>query len=150
MLKGFRKFLMHGDVVVVATGLVVALAFSNLVEAFTTNVITPLVNRAQGAHPIALGIQVGSTGSRSTFLNFGALISAFIYFFVFMGVVYVAVVVPYRTIQARRGRTVFGEPPLTKTCPFCLADDLAPAAVRCRHCTSELPAVPAASTGSEP
>ena len=40
MLRGFRNFLMRGDVVVVAVGLVVALAFSNLVKAFTDNIIT--------------------------------------------------------------------------------------------------------------
>ena len=45
MLKGFRNFLMRGDVVV-AVGLVVALAFSNLVKAFTDNIINPLVAAA--------------------------------------------------------------------------------------------------------
>jgi large-conductance mechanosensitive channel len=48
MLKGFRNFLMRGDVVVVAVGLVVALAFSNLVKAFTDNIINPLIAAAQG------------------------------------------------------------------------------------------------------
>lgn len=141
MLKGFRKFLMHGDVVVVAVGLVVALAFSGLVSAFTTDIITPLVDRAQGSHPIALGIQIGSNGSKSTFLNFGALIGSVVYFVVFLAAVYFFIVVPYRKIQARRGRTVFGDPPATKTCPYCLSDDLVPAATRCPHCTAEQPQV---------
>jgi large conductance mechanosensitive channel len=48
MLKGFKNFLMRGDVIVVAVGLVVALAFSNLVKAFTDNIINPLVAAAQG------------------------------------------------------------------------------------------------------
>ena len=46
MLKGFRNFLMRGDVIVVAVGLVVALAFSNLVKAFTDNIINPLIAAA--------------------------------------------------------------------------------------------------------
>ena len=46
MLKGFKNFLMRGDVIVVAVGLVVALSFSNLVKAFTDNIINPLIASA--------------------------------------------------------------------------------------------------------
>lgn len=138
MLTGFRKFLLHGNVVVTAMGLVIALAFSQLVAAFTTNIIEPLVTRAQGNHTVALGVQIGAHGNPGTLLNFGALVSAIIYFFIFMVVVYVAIVVPYRAISARRGRMVFGDPPPTKTCPYCLSDDLPIAAVKCRHCASEV------------
>jgi large conductance mechanosensitive channel len=65
MLKGFRNFLMRGDVIVVAVGLVVALAFSNLVKAFTDNVINPLVASAQGSVKGAgLGWQLGQRRRR--------------------------------------------------------------------------------------
>ncbi len=47
MLKGFKNFLMRGDVIVVAVGLVVALAFSNLVKAFTDDIINPLIAAVQ-------------------------------------------------------------------------------------------------------
>jgi len=154
-MKGFRNFLTKGDIVVVAVGLVVALAFSGLIKAFTTGIIDPLVNRAQGDHPIALGVQLGSPGSTSTFLNIGTFVSAVVYFLVFMAVVYVAIVVPYRHVQGRRGVTVFGDPAPAKTCPFCLSDDLPVAATRCRYCTSALPGptgapAPAAGTGTTP
>ena len=142
MLSGFRSFLSRGETVVVAVGLVVALAFSGLVKAFTTSIILPIVNRAQGPHPIALGIQLGSTGSSSTYVNFGALVSAIVYFVVLMAVVYFAIIVPYRHIQARRGMTVFGDPAPVKACPFCLSDDLPVAATKCRHCASQLGAPP--------
>jgi large conductance mechanosensitive channel len=49
MLKGFKNFLMQGDLIVIAVGLVIALAFSALIKAFTDNVITPLVNAAAEA-----------------------------------------------------------------------------------------------------
>lgn len=147
-MKGFRNFLSRGETVVVAVGLVVALAFSGLVKAFTTSVILPMVNRAQGPAPIALGVQLGSKGSTSTYVNFGAFISAIIYFVVFMAVVYFAIVVPYRHMQARRGLTVFGDPAPVKTCPFCLSDDLPTAATKCKHCGSELPATPAGTPAS--
>lgn len=139
MLKGFRRFLSHGDIVVTATGLVVALAFSTLIQAFTTDVINPMVNRASGSHSVKLGVQLGAKGSTTTFLNFGAFISAVIYFFIFLLVVYFFIVAPYRRAQARRGKSVFGDPAPTQTCPYCLSSDLPLGAQRCRHCTSELP-----------
>ena len=103
MLKGFKNFLMRGDVVVVAVGLVIALAFSTLIAAFTTNLINPLVNRAQGSHSIGLGVQLGRAGNTSTFMNFGAFISAIIYFVIFVAVVYFLIVLPYKVFQAAAG-----------------------------------------------
>ena len=140
MIKGFKDFLMRGDVVVIAVGLVIALALSTLVSAFTTNIINPLVTRAQGGHSIGLGVQLGSDNNKATLVNFGALISAIIYFIIFMAVVYFVIVVPYRTIQKRRGITVFGDPPPVKTCPSCLSSDLPVAATKCKYCTVDLPA----------
>ena len=142
MIKGFKNFLMRGDVVVVAVGLVIALAFSNLVSAFTSNIINPIVARFQGGHSSGLGVNIGKT--HATFINFGALISAIIYFIIFMAVVYFIIVVPYRTIQKRRGITVFGDPPPVKTCPSCLSADLPVAATKCKYCTVDLPAEGAA------
>jgi large conductance mechanosensitive channel len=138
-MKGFRNFLTQGNVVVVAIGLVVALAFSGLIKAFTTGIIDPLVNRAQGDHPIALGVQLGSAGNTSTFMNIGTFVSAIVYFAIFMAVVYFAIVIPYKRGQARRGVTVFGDPAPAKTCPYCLSDDLPVAATKCRYCASALP-----------
>ena len=142
MLKGFRNFLMRGDVIVVAVGLVVALAFSNLVKAFTDFIINPLIAAAQGGvKGPGLGWQLVAGGGDGTYLNLGAFISAIIYFIIYMAVVYFPIVAPYKLVMARRGRTVFGEPLPTKTCPACLSDDLNPAASRCK--------VPAARTSAE-
>ena len=143
-MKGFRNFLTQGDIVVVAIGLVIALAFRDLITAFTTNIIDPLVTRAQGSHPVGLGVQLGSAGNTTTFLNFGALISAIIYFIVFMLVIYYLIVVPYRSTQSRRGISVFGPPGPAKTCPACLSDDLPAAATKCKYCGTEQPAGPPA------
>ena len=142
MFKGFKNFLMRGDVVVVAVALVVALALSALITAFTTFIINPILARAQGGHSIGLGVQLGKPGNTKTFLDFGSFISAVIYFTIFMAVVYFAIVVPYRTIMARRGATVFGEPGPMKTCPACLSNDIPLAATKCKYCTSDLPAAP--------
>jgi large conductance mechanosensitive channel len=139
-MSGFKKFMTQHTVVVTAVGLVVALALSTLIKAFTTAVILPLVNRAQGTHPIALGVQLGKTGNASTFLNFGALVSAIIYFVIFLAVVYFAIVVPYRRVQARAGVSVFGDPAPTKTCPYCLSTDVPFKATKCKYCASTLSA----------
>ena len=141
MLKGLKNFLMRGDVIVVAVGLVVALAFSTLVKAFTDFVINPLVARAQGGKSVGLGWQLGQKGNAKTFLDLGSFISAIVYFLVFMAVVYFVIVVPYRRVSARRGVTVFGDPPPTKTCPACLSDDLPAAASKCKYCATDQPAV---------
>lgn len=147
-MKGFRNFMSRGDIVVVAIGLVVALAFSGLIEAFTTSIIDPIVNRAQGDHPIALGVQLGAAGNTSTFVNFGTFVSAIVYFIIFMLVVYFAIVVPYRTTQARRGLSAFGDPAPVKSCPYCLSTDLPLAATKCRYCASELPPAEAAGAAT--
>jgi large conductance mechanosensitive channel len=139
MLRGFRNFLMRGDVIVVAVGLSVALAFSTLIKAFTDNIINPLIAAAQGdVKGPGLGWQLVSDGGDNTYLNLGAFISAIIYFIIFMAVVYFLIVMPYKYVMARRGQTVFGEPPPTKTCPACLSDDLNPAATRCKHCGADI------------
>ena len=137
MLKGLKNFLLRGDVVVLAIGLTVALAFSTLVKAFTDSVINPLVARAQGGGSVGLGVQLGQAGNTSTFLNLGSFISAIIYFLIFMAVLYFAVVVPYRSVSSKRGKVVFGDPPATKVCPACLSDDLPAAASKCKYCGTD-------------
>lgn len=138
-MRGFKNFLLRGDVIVVAVGLIVALAFSTLVSAFTTNVINPLIARAEPGQTLGLGWQLGKAGSKATFLNIGSFISAIIYFIIFMAVIYFAIVVPYKVISARRGVTVFGDPPAVKTCPACLSSDLPAAATKCKYCGTDQP-----------
>lgn len=143
MLRGFRNFLLRGDVIVIAVGLVIALAFSTLIGAFTTYVINPIVSRAEGSHAVGLGWQLGSGRNPATFLNLGQFISAVIYFIIFVAVVYFVIVVPYKTISARRGTVVFGDPAPSKTCPACLSDGLPVAASKCKYCGSDQPATAA-------
>jgi large conductance mechanosensitive channel len=133
LLQGFKNFLMQGDIVIVAVGLVIALAFSTLIGAFTTNVITPLVNAAGAGGTTGLGVRVNGQ-----LVNFGALIGAVIYFVIFMAVIYFVIVVPYRAVQKRRGVTVFGDPPPAQTCPACLSEGLPVAATKCRYCATAL------------
>jgi large conductance mechanosensitive channel len=143
-VKGFKNFLMRGDVIVVAVGLVVALAFSSLITAFTTNIINPIVTRFQGGKSIGLGVQLGQAGNTKTFVDFGSFISAIIYFVILIAVVYLLIVIPYKHMQARRGQVVFGDPPPVKTCPACLSSDLPAAASKCKYCGTDQPGATAA------
>ncbi len=136
-MKGFKNFLMQGDLIVIAVGLVVALAFSTLIKAFTDSIITPLVNAAAGGGSTAKGLGWTINGQR---IDLGTFISAIVYFVIFMAVIYFVLVVPYRAYMKRRGSSVFGDPPATKKCPNCLSSDIPIAATRCKYCTSELPA----------
>ena len=133
MFSGFKNFLMQGQLVVVAVGLSIALAFSTLVSAFTASVITPLVGAVGGSGTSGLGFHV-----RGHFVDIGGFISAVIYFVVFVAVVYFAISVPSRSYQRRRGVAVFTEPPPTKACPACLSDGLPLEATKCRYCGTAL------------
>ena len=138
MLRGFKNFLMQGDLIVIAVGLVVALAFSTLIKAFTDNIVTPLVNAAASGASPGKGLGWTLHGQR---IDLGAFISAIVYFVIFMAVIYYVIVVPYRAYMRKRGKTVFGDPPPTKTCPSCQAADIPADATRCKYCTTEFAAV---------
>ena len=140
-MRGFKNFLLRGDVIVIAVGLVVALAFSMLITAFTTYIINPLIQSfVPGKN--GLGVEIRS-GNPKTIVDFGSFISAIIYFIIFIAVVYFLIVVPYKAVQARRGQTVFGDPPDVKTCPYCLSADLPAAASKCKYCGTDQPAAAA-------
>jgi len=136
MIKGFRNFLMQGELIVISVGLVVALAFSTLIKSFTDTIITPLVNAAQGGGSGSQGLGWTINGQR---IDLGSFIAAIVYFLIFMAVIYFVLVLPYRAYMKKRGITVFGPPAPTKSCPECLSADLPLAATKCSHCASHVP-----------
>ncbi len=138
MLKGFKNFLMQGNLIVIAVGLVVATAFSTLIKAFTDSIITPLVNAMEGSSAGSPGL--GWTVNHQ-FVDLGTFISAIIYFLIFMVVIYFVLVVPYRAYMRKAGNEVFSapKPPApVKTCPKCLSADLPAAATKCKYCASDV------------
>ncbi len=137
MLKGFKNFLMQGDLIIIAVGLVVALAFSTLIKAFTDSIITPLINAIAGGGAAGKGLGWTINGQR---IDLGAFIAAIVYFIILMAVIYYVIVVPYRAYMRRQGKEVFGSPAPTRTCPRCLSDDLPASATKCKHCAIDLPA----------
>jgi len=100
MIKGFKDFLMRGNVVDLAVGIAIGVAFTTLVGAFGTNLIDPLVAVAGGDRADGFGFQI--TDSQATFVNIGGLINALIVFVVTMAVIYFAIVVPVTKLQSLR------------------------------------------------
>ncbi|MCF2533971.1 large conductance mechanosensitive channel protein MscL [Yinghuangia soli] len=132
MFKGFRSFLLRGNVVDLAVGIVIGAAFTAVVTGFVTAFLTPLIGVATGAVG-DFSKEVFTVGE--TAFPYGAFLNALISFVMVAAVVYFCVVTPVVRFQARF------EPDsaaVTKIkCPDCLSSVPA-AAVRCAHCTSEL------------
>lgn len=104
MLKGFKDFLMRGNVVDLAVAVVIGTAFTAIVTAFTNGLIKPLINAMGGTQAAkGLGFNVLS-GNDSTFLDFGGVINAVINFVLIAAVVYFIIVLPVKRVQERRKR----------------------------------------------
>ena len=104
MFKGFRDFLLRGNVVDLAVAVVIGTAFAALVKAFTDNFITPLLNAiGSGSGGQGLGFTIRD-GDRSTFIGIGNFLSAIVNFVIVAAVIYFFVVVPVNALLARRKR----------------------------------------------
>jgi large conductance mechanosensitive channel len=130
MLKGFKEFILRGNVVDLAVAVVIGVAFGAVVAAFVADVITPLIAAIFGKPDFG---SLMFTINRSTF-KYGSFINAVIAFVLVAAAVYFAIVVPMNAMAARRAK---GEDPTTKECPECLSE-IPIGARRCSHCTSEL------------
>jgi len=102
MIKGFRDFILRGNVLDLAVAVVIGAAFTAVVTALTDGVIQPLVARVGGAGAIGWGVQLGEAGNEATFVDFGALVTAIINFLIVAAVVYFLIVVPVNALLARR------------------------------------------------
>ncbi|OXM73380.1 MULTISPECIES: large-conductance mechanosensitive channel protein MscL [Amycolatopsis] len=104
MLKGFKDFLMRGNVIELAVAVVIGTAFTAIVTAFTNGLIKPLINAIGGSDAAkGLGFNVLREND-STFLDFGGVINAAINFVIVAAVVYFLLVLPMKKIQERRKR----------------------------------------------
>lgn len=104
MLKGFKDFLMRGNVIDLAVALIIGLAFTAIVTSFTEGLIKPLINAIGGSGAAqGLGFKILSDNP-STFMDFGSVINAVINFIIIAAVVYFLIVLPVQRIQERRKR----------------------------------------------
>lgn len=132
MASGFKQFLLRGNVVDLAVGVVVGAAFGAVVTAFTKDLLTPLIAAIAGK-PDFSAIQF--TLHNSKFLP-GDFVNAIVSFVIIAAAVYYLVVLPMNALMARINR----EPPAAPTkkkCPECLSE-IPIEARRCAFCTSQL------------
>jgi large conductance mechanosensitive channel len=111
VLKGFKDFILRGNIVDLAVAVVIGTALVALVTAFTESFINPILAAAGGdAVGQGLGIQLGEEGNEATFVDVGAFLTAVIAFLITAAVVYFAIVAPMRKIQEMRARGKEPEP----------------------------------------
>jgi large conductance mechanosensitive channel len=133
MAGGLRQFVLRGNVVDLAVGVVVGAAFGAVVTEFTKDLLTPLIAAMVGK-PDFSALQLEVNGSKILVGNF---LNAIISFLLIAVAVYYFVVVPVNALMARAKKEPPPADPTTKKCPECLSEIPIPAK-RCAFCTSQL------------
>jgi large conductance mechanosensitive channel len=131
MLKGFKQFLLRGNVVDLAVAVVMGAAFGGVVTSLVAHIVTPLIAAIAGKPDFsALSVTVNNSK-----IAYGMFLNAVISFVMVGAAVYFFIVAPMNALTARMRR---GEPapdPTTKKCPECLSE-IPIAARRCAQCTT--------------
>ncbi|MGA2577774.1 MAG: large conductance mechanosensitive channel protein MscL [Bryobacteraceae bacterium] len=131
MLKGFKQFLLRGNVIDLAVAVVIGGAFGAVVKALVDDLLTPLI-AAIGGKPDFQALRFTVNGSA---FKIGDFVNAVIAFVMVAAAVYFFVVVPVNTVMARARRGQAPPDPTTKQCPECLSS-IPIQARRCAFCTS--------------
>jgi large conductance mechanosensitive channel len=135
-MQGFKQFLLRGNVVDMAVGIVVGAAFGTVVTSFVKDLLTPLIAAIPMVHSQNFStIAFELNGSK--FL-IGDFVNAVISFFIIAAAVYFAVVLPVNALVARMHREPPADP-TTKKCPECISE-IPIQAKKCAFCTSTLQA----------
>ena len=129
MLSGFKQFILRGNVVDMAVGVVIGAAFATVVSAFTKDLLTPLIAAIVGKPDFSA---ISFTINGSVF-PFGDFINAAISFLLVAVAVYFFVVTPVNLLVARMHRADAPVSPTSKKCPECLSE-IPIEARRCAHC----------------
>ena len=129
MLKGFREFILRGNVVDLAVAVVIGAAFGAVVTAFVDNILTPIIAAVFGKPDFS---NLVFTVNGSAF-RYGLFINALISFLLIAAAIYFVVVLPMNRLAERRAR---GADPTVKECPECL-NEIPHKARKCAFCGSE-------------
>lgn len=130
-LSGFRKFIVRGNVIDLAVGVVIGAAFSNIINSVVENLINPLIGLA-GGRPNLSDWTIPVAGQT---IGIGAILNALISFLLIALVVYFLIVLPVNKLMDRYRPEP--KPAPTKECPECLSS-IPEAANRCRECGAQL------------
>lgn len=141
MMKGFveefKKFIMRGNVMDMAVGVIVGGAFTSIVTSLNQDILTPILGIFGGTDFSYLTLTLGS-GENAPVLNYGNFITAVINFLITAFVIFI-LVKSMNAIADRFKKKEEETPaaPTTKICPYCKSE-IAIEATRCAHCTSAL------------
>jgi len=132
MIKGFRDFILRGNVIDLAVAVVIGAAFGVVIKSFVDDILMQII-AAIGGQPdfSTLSFTIGEG-----VIRYGAFLNALISFLLIAAAIYFIVVLPMNKLAERRAR---GADPTTKTCPECLSE-IPHGAHKCAFCTSEQPA----------
>ncbi len=130
MLKGFRDFILRGNVMDLAVAVIIGGAFNAIVASLVGDVLNPLIAATVGK-PDFSGVVLHVGGGA---IKVGSFFNALVSFAIVAGVVYFAIVLPMNTVMARLKKPEAAAAPTTKPCPQCLSD-IPLAAKRCAYCT---------------
>jgi large conductance mechanosensitive channel len=132
LLQEFKQFVLRGNVVDLAIGIIIGLAFGGVVQSFVDNLISPLIGLFGGVPDLSRA----TFTVRDSVFRYGAFLTAVLTFLLTALVVFLFVVKPINHLVTRsRGET--SPDPTTKKCPFCTLD-IPIHATRCPNCTGEL------------
>lgn len=136
MLKGFRDFVLRGNVVDLAVAVIIGAAFNAIVNAMVSGVLTPLIASTVGKpdfHNVVFNIHGGK-------IQVGIVLDAAISFLIVAAVIYFCIVMPmhYFMNRLKKNDPVPPQPPSTKTCTECLSE-IPLQAKRCAHCGQPQP-----------
>ena len=134
MLKGFRDFILRGNVVDLAVAVIIGAAFNAIVNSMVKDVLTQVIAAVAGK-PDFSGVVLKLRG---TPIMLGNFLNAAISFLIVAGVVYFGIVLPLNTLLARLKKPAPEAPSSMKTCPECLSE-IPLAAKRCAHCAQPVP-----------
>jgi large conductance mechanosensitive channel len=133
VMEGFKKFILRGNVVDLAVGVVVGAAFNSVVSSLVKTFLTPFVFLISGNNRLS-SLYFSLHGTK---IMYGDFLNALITFLIVAFVVYFFVVVPTNKLQqlSRSGKPL---DPTTKKCIYCLSE-INIKATRCPFCTAALP-----------
>ncbi len=129
MLQEFKKFLLRGNVIEIAVGIVVGTAFNQLVQAFVRDILTPIISIPGTVNFSQLSLKIGGS-----IFSYGDFLNLLVSFLVISASVFFVVVKPVNYLNSRRQANTEAE---TKTCQYCVSE-VPIQATKCKFCTSEL------------
>lgn len=133
MLQDFKKFILRGNLIELATAVVIGTAFTAVIKAMADNLITPLI-AAIGGQPDFSKLNFKINGS---IFQYGLFLNALVAFLIVATIVFFMVIQPVNKLNAAANRRKTTDDPTTKKCPDCLSE-VPLKATRCAFCTSKI------------